>query len=147
MTKNIWMLLLAGIILIVIIYTYHQEPPSSGLVLFRTSDLNYGTGSTIALNTRCDNNELSEYPHVSVGSATLPCNTSWYWGEPILSNLPGLHRSTCETRDGLYVKGSYYYVCCNIGSEAFFVTYSADSIGTETPESIDPTREIFCQVT
>lgn len=111
------------------------------IVLFRTSDLEYGSG-TIAFNTGCDLQDLPEYSFISKSYTAKGCVEEY--GQAIIENLPGVNDPQCITTSSLYYKSSNYYVCCqrDNGLKNYAKYYSSGN--TQPSSSIEPSKELFC---
>ena len=116
------------------------------LIKFRTSDLTYGSGSTIAFNTACDGSDLNVYD--KIGSAG---NSGYCPGTLLIVNLPGqAHTSQCISTTNLYDYSGEYRVCCDASWQGapfkYYKRYSQTPIGTETSYSTNPSNEVTCAV-
>lgn len=119
------------------------------IIKFRTSSLEYPPDGTIAFNINCAGDSLIQYTHS--GAVGLPtgrtCETQY--GTPIFDDtIIGTVRTGCSTPPKLYVENAAFnrvVACCNRDGTGAGRIYSPTA-NTESPLSIDSSREINCAI-
>lgn len=136
-------MIIIGVIILILLVSLSQVKKTAGEnVKFRVSDLAYDEGSTIALNINCDGLDLSQFDYMIKSHIT----TSDYCSALLLDNLPGdLSNSTSSEPVRMYGTVEHYVVCQKDGTGGRWETkYSKVMSGTQSPVSIDASREIPC---
>ncbi len=136
-------ILIIGIILVLIMVQSKEVKKEAGeLVQFRTSDLSYGSGSTIEFNIACDGGDLGKWQFTTGRGTSSQCP-----GTLLLENLPGTTHTYCIEPPKLYDDDGLYIVCCESmwsGSPFRYWDEYGTYLGAEPSTSTNPSMELKC---